>query len=374
MDMHTARELSQRYMRPPSGTVIGADSAPTPKGPCQLKRFLRYTSSPWEQLWLDNIGEWQGSLGSLCSAVNSQAAQIHAFLNSTCAVHYDDPIWCALDDTVQTMWLNKQTGRLTDKRPAGLAQHDPKPLPLMPRNPAIFSQLEFVNDCTLERTVEYIEPLVSHLRHPLNGCQRAGDPRIRNDERSYIVPVPNLLLGQRAYYFDAGASSWNVGLGGASLDFFTTLWARHGIDFDFVEAWEPTTDPKRFLKTVPDAWASRVRFHQAAVAKDNKTHPFLPTIIRRTARTGDYVLFKLDIDNIETEQGIVDHLLSPEGAADLEFIDEFFWEHHVRNPWMDKWWANSWFSAGTSGVRTLSDSYASFLQFRQRGVRAHSWI
>jgi hypothetical protein len=135
-------------------------------------------------------------------------------------------------------------------------------------------------------------------------------------------------------------------LGGASLDFFTTLWARHGIDFDFVEAWEPTTDPKRFLKTVPDAWASRVRFHQAAVAKDNTTHPFLPTIIRRTARTGDYVLFKLDIDNIETEQGIVDH----------------------------KWWANSWFTAGTSGVRTLSDSYASFLQFRQRGVRAHSWI
>ena len=125
---------------------------------------------------------------------------------------------------------------------------------------------------------------------------------------------------------------------------------------------------------MPDAWASRVRFHQASVAKDNTTHPFLPTIIRRTARTGDYVLFKLDIDNIETEQGIVDHLLSPEGAADLEFIDEFFWEHHVRNPWMDKWWANSWFSAGTSGVRTLSDSYASFLQFRQRGVRAHSWI
>ena len=45
---------------------------------------------------------------------------------------------------------------------------------------------------------------------------------------------------------------------------------------------------------------------------------------RRTARTSDYVLFKLDIDNIETEQGIVDQLLSPEGAADLAFIDEIF--------------------------------------------------
>ena len=136
-----------------------------------------------------------------------------------------------------------------------------------------------------------------------------------------------------------------MGLGVASLDCFTTLWARHGIDFDFVEAWEPTTDPQRFFKTVPAAWISR----EPAISREERCQVLVPGTRasrmdqprtklqsrratfaavspdhRRTARTSDYVLFKLDIDNIETEQGIVDQLLSPEGAADLAFIDEIF--------------------------------------------------
>ena len=130
-----------------------------------------------------------------------------------------------------------------------------------------------------------------------------------------------------------------MGLGVASLDCFTTLWARHGIDFDFVEAWEPTTDPQRFFKTVPAAWISR----EPAISREERCQVLVPGTRanrmdqprratfaavspdhRRTARTSDYVLFKLDIDNIEAEQGIVDQLLSPEGAADLAFIDEIF--------------------------------------------------
>ena len=130
-----------------------------------------------------------------------------------------------------------------------------------------------------------------------------------------------------------------MGLGVASLDCFTTLWARHGIDFDFVEAWEPTTDPQRFFKTVPAAWISC----EPAISREERCQVLVPGTRanrmdqprratfaavspdhRRTARTSDYVLFKLDIDNIETEQGIVDQLLSPEGAADLAFIDEIF--------------------------------------------------
>ena len=149
-----------------------------------------------------------------------------------------------------------------------------------------------------------------------------------------------------------------MGLGVASLDCFTTLWARHGIDFDFVEAWEPTTDPQRFFKTVPAAWiscepaisreercqvlvpgtrarypcqvlvpgtrASRMDQPRTKLQSRRATFAAVSPDHRRTARTSDYVLFKLDIDNIETEQGIVDQLLSPEGAADLAFIDEIF--------------------------------------------------
>ena len=127
---------------------------------------------------------------------------------------------------------------------------------------------------------------------------------------------------------------WNVGLGVASLDCFTTLWARHGIDFDFVEAWEPTTDPQRFFKTVPAAWISR----EPAISREERCQVLVPGTRanrmdqprratfaavspdhRRTARTSDYVLFKLDIDNIETEQGIPTSMRSSG-------------EHHVRNP------------------------------------------
>ena len=79
-------------------------------------------------------------------------------------------------------------------------------------------------------------------------------------------------LGQRMYHFDAGASSLNVGLGVASLDCFTTLWARHGIDFDFVEAWEPTTDPQRFFKTVPAAWISR----EPAISREERCQVLVP--------------------------------------------------------------------------------------------------
>ena len=39
------------------------------------------------------------------------------------------------------------------------------------------------------------------------------------------------------------------------------------------------------------------------------------------------MLFKLDIDNGPVEKGTVDHLLSDDND-DLDWIDEFVWEHH----------------------------------------------
>ena len=145
-----------------------------------------------------------------------------------------------------------------------------------------------------------------------------------------------------------------MGLGVASLDCFTTLLARHGIDFDFVEAWEPTTDPQRFFKTVPAAWISR----EPAISREERCQVLVPGTRasrmdqprtklqsrratfaavspdhRRTARTSDYVLFKLDIDNIETEQGIVDQLLSPEAEQPTWHSSmRSSGEHHVRTP------------------------------------------
>jgi len=48
------------------------------------------------------------------------------------------------------------------------------------------------------------------------------------------------------------------------------------------------------------------------------------------AKKSDYVLFKLDIDSGPVEQGTVDFLLD-DANDEIEYIDEFLWEHHVDN-------------------------------------------
>lgn len=55
------------------------------------------------------------------------------------------------------------------------------------------------------------------------------------------------------------------------------------------------------------------------------------------AKTSDYVLFKLDIDSKKVEAAIVDYLLS-DTNDDLDYIDEFLWEHHVDNYLMSTSW------------------------------------
>lgn len=94
----------------------------------------------------------------------------------------------------------------------------------------------------------------------------------------------------------------------------------------------------------------------------------MPTVIREKTRKEDYVLFKLDIDNGPVEKGTVDHLLSQDND-DLDWIDEFVWEHHVDNYIMDPWWGDT-----IDKSLTIADSYQYFLRLRQRGVRAHSWV
>ena len=86
------------------------------------------------------------------------------------------------------------------------------------------------------------------------------------------------------------------------------------------------------------------------------------------AKTSDYVLFKLDIDSKEVEAAIVDYLLS-DTNDDLDYIDEFLWEHHVDNYLMSTSWLQT-----MDMSKSIADSYEYFLRLRQRGVRAYSWV
>ena len=152
------------------------------------------------------------------------------------------------------------------------------------------------------------------------------------------------------------------------MSYFVAVWGRHGIEFQHIEGWEGSTTAEDFQKTVPLEYQTRTRFHQQWIASSPDGVPFLPTVFRETTRKEDYVLFKLDIDNGPVEVGTVEHLLA-DGNDDLDYIDEFFWEHHVENYVMNRWWLES-----RDKMKTIEDSYQYFLKMCQRGVRAHSWV
>ena len=323
---------------------------PTPTQPT-------YHSSLWEQQWLDNIETWQN--GKICDMIAKQQPQLRAFMNATCSA-LTDTAWCLLDDSVHQLWYNTKTGTLSKTKPRTI-RHVDAVSAVHPTDANIFSRFEWPDG-----RVEFIEPLVSHLRHPMMHC---GDGNALFVDRSYVIPPPNLIAA-KSYYFDAGASSWSSGAGGPSLSYFTTVWERHGIEFDQIEGWEGSTTPANFYKTVPPKYRDRTHYHQQWIASSpDQTAPFVPTVIRRTADKEDYVLFKLDIDNGAVEKGTVDHLLSDDND-DLDWIDEFVWEHHVKNYIMQPMgWGNS---IDTS--MSIADSYQYFLRLRQKGVRAHSWV
>merc|ERR1712157_227435 len=200
--------------------------------------------------------------------------------------------------------------------------------------PSIFSKFVFYDEATDKTFVEYIEPLVSSLRHPLALCSHKMFYLVK---RSFLIPPPSLPEEMKKYYFDAGASTWGKGLGGPSLSYFTSVWLRYGIDFQFIKAWEGSTAQERFMATVPQEYKSRMQFQQAWVTSNADDHtddtPFLPIVIQSLTNKEDYVLFKLDIDSGKVELGIVDYMLDS-GNDSLQHIDEFVFEHHVEGNYL----------------------------------------
>jgi hypothetical protein len=300
----------------------------------QHRKFVSYTPSKWEQLWLDNVDEW-GKGRKICEVIlGEQKDFVHDFLNLTCTSFVGDK-WCRVDDAVRPIWYNtadRTQFHFSFTQPPeveGIPIPPPKPLLPGPEHEHIVSKFVFMDETTGLEYTEYIEPLVSHLRHPLAQCTSIeGDVYGLATFRGYIIPPPSKPAGVgKILYFDAGASNWNAGAGGPSLSYFTTIWNRHGMDFDRIQAYELTTPPKDFYQTVPPHFQNKTIYRQCAVASfaDQETidHPFLPNEIARIAKPDDFVFFKLDIDSPDVEDGSILYILN-----NTVHIDELFWEHH----------------------------------------------
>jgi hypothetical protein len=311
-------------------TTEMAGTAPT----LQRRKFISYSSSKWEQLWLDKVDEWANTR-KICEVIlGEQKDMVHDFMNLTCTSFVGDQ-WCRIDDAFRPLWYN--TANRTefhlsfDPPPEveGIPIPSPQPLKPGPEHDHIVSKFVFLDETTGLEYTEYIEPLVSHLRHPLSQCVTAGiDSYGLAIFRGYIIPPPSKPPVEGSIiYFDAGASNWNAGAGGPSLSYFTAIWNRHGMDFDRIQAYELSTPPKDFYQSVPPHFQNKTIYRQCAVASfaDGETinNPFLPNEIGRIAKPDDFVFFKLDIDSPEVEDGSIQYILN-----NPVHVDELFWEHH----------------------------------------------
>ncbi len=309
-------------------------------------------------MWLENIQGWQK--GGICKALDEQHEYVRAFMNDTCSARTDTP-WCLIDDSVHQVWYHTVDGRVQEQKPGEIRKVD-ELKPILPSDRKIWSWFARTDMITGKFEYEYIEPLVSHLRHPLARCGPHGELFVI--DRSYVLP--GVSDKKKAYLFDAGASSWSDGAGGPSLSYFAQVWSRHGFVWERIEAWEGSTPTAKFYSTVPPAWKSKTEYHHEWISTTPSKHPFVPSVIQGKVTQEDHVVFKLDIDSKAVETAVVDYLLT---WNNLGLIDEFVWEHHVNNYLMASNWGDS-----QDMSMSVADSYQYFLKLRQRGVRAHSWV
>lgn len=180
------------------------------------RKFLHYTSSAWEELWLQHIDEWTND-HQICQELWKQTAQLKAFFRLLCSAYYPPPNnqWCILDDTLYPLWFN--TGG-NDTSPIdirgkcpfseeNLCASDARALkPAVPEinseNDQIFSKFTYRNEETGEEYSEYIEPLMSHLRFPIAKCLPV---EIQRKER---VSVPCFLMLRLVLILSVGFCLW----------------------------------------------------------------------------------------------------------------------------------------------------------------------
>jgi hypothetical protein len=232
----------------------------------------------------------------------------------------------------------------------------------------IYSRFEYRNKRTGQRHFSPIEPLAGPLRHPyICGTGKIHDPDVIRKDWLVIDPwIPHVYRAKgKPRYFDAGASGWVGESSGSSQQWFWALYGRMAVHFDSFHCWEASKwDRKTYFDQIPPELWPKYNFYNFPATTDPKDEHCPIFELNKTHSPGDFVVFKLDIDNTPVEEALVEALLKhPE---QLLKIDEFFWEHHVFMPTMVFAW----------GRQDKDQKYTiEYLKrMREIGVRAHSWV
>ena len=336
----------------------------SPQSHCRVWR--EYHRSAWESWWLSNVPSMLDSHVSWrcgCSAVLQQRSALNE-------------------------WMN-----LYRRRHNSVHEATPSRCAAITWDPQVFSYHSVVQSCggvKRELARVPIEPLVGFLRHPEFMRGVCNDPRswfaitdakcLFPLRRCELAPFLAPSIGhadaqpraQRHYLFDLGAGLYHSSnLGGGSIKFMTTNYAKLGIRFDRILVWEATQHaPERVYADMPPDVVDVISYFNVPVnvtvgAKHNPLR-----ILKALVRPVDFVVLKLDIDpDCRIEEALIAQILDDDAISSR--IDELYYEHHTHlTPMTNKGWMKSLSTTN----QTLADSYRLFHALRERGVRAHSWV
>eukprot|EP00548_Thalassiothrix_antarctica_P005656 CAMPEP_0194136470 /NCGR_PEP_ID=MMETSP0152-20130528/6486_1 /TAXON_ID=1049557 /ORGANISM="Thalassiothrix antarctica, Strain L6-D1" /LENGTH=226 /DNA_ID=CAMNT_0038833143 /DNA_START=244 /DNA_END=924 /DNA_ORIENTATION=+ len=182
-------------MLPTTKTMSSSNVVDEPISSSTIKnsrKFVSYTSSEFELLWLNHVTEWTDSK-AICDVITSTnySPYMHDFLNATCTSRYLYPYanWCIIDDEYRPMYYNtancdtfeiqwspplENPKMAKDGYPLQVEDSHPKPFEFTSDLEHVFSKFVFYDEETQEQHTEYIAPLVSHLSFPLAMCLNPG--------------------------------------------------------------------------------------------------------------------------------------------------------------------------------------------------------
>ncbi|KAG2495004.1 hypothetical protein HYH03_006937 [Edaphochlamys debaryana] len=227
---------------------------------------------------------------------------------------------------------------------------------------------------------EYIESLVSSLRHPYTTNCTAFVPRlpppmdIFNDSYMLLAARQGAFAAPRNnFYLDAGAG---VGWFRNRNQFWVAdTYKQRGLKLDRAIYWEAKRSTGSFLvRGVPSEYFPAFTFYNVPVPADIGDGRNILNVLTKLAKPEDFVSIKIDIDMPYTESDWIAAIIGegpgrPNRSVYAQLIDELFWEEHFRfRPMQDCCWMGR-----VDRTAFLFDALRTFQKLRYLGVRSHGW-
>lgn len=331
--------------------------------------FIQYTSSQLEKKWYQNVDKWQYNV---CKHISNHEMNWWLGNISLSMRNPENHILNSIDIAIPKNEFDYTLSYFTYKR-------------------TCYSHVPDIVSNKVHRisTSQYfhipIEPTAAIARDPRKCWSQMTETYTQSKE--YLLPLSNISASYSAmkyfnpsksfklqnisiFLFDAGATFPSKRMK-ESHDWSGTSWiydwyANLSLPFDHIYAWEPSKTFLNYSDVEPNI-AQALHFFNRGInnlpgSEDNPLH-----LIKTLCKPQDIVIFKLDIDTVGVELNIVKEVLRRKDLQEL--IDDFYFEHHVRNDVMRM----HGLGGNNPADRNLKSWYDMAIPARQKGFHMHFW-